>query len=270
MLGIDRRVVDPELQKIANTIVHNSKQARHLLEVGLCKSLKEEELHCYIDGNREDETPMPVGLHDMDTKEQNIKDQQVSQALAVRPDCNREALKLYTGVHGFFGRSLRRRAKRPSKLLQSECTFGMLVGTPPDNLLSFVGSTNTWYQLLESTKGKCLLEADVRRAYLSPEVDKFKDKTRLSTMDRAKSNPVKEAAVLAKRSPGWRQLPLDCMAHVIAGCYKDVFALTEELISGQINWALSLNYGSGLFSAHVWKPLWASQQQCGGAASASP
>eukprot|EP00959_Pyramimonas_sp_CCMP1952_P404695 8481486-Pyramimonas_sp.AAC.1 len=75
-------------------------------------------------------------------------------------------------------------------------------------------------------------------------------RVRLVVQDAASSNLKSERCILQERNSSrgddWIGLQIQCQVRKTAGVFKKVFALVNETISGQINWALSINHGTGL------------------------
>ena len=240
VLGVDERRLESDGCRLANAAVHVDHNVRQLLEALLGQTIADEDLLAYVDGTRSDETPLPVAVPSQSTASQGRVEVHPADAVALQQ----------TALPN-FGCS-KRNQKTRNKILQSESTWGMLVRAK-GVLRMIVGSSLTWLQHLERTTGECLAEADRRREAMTSVAHRFRLRTRLSTLDQARSNDRAERFLMSQRPVTWSRLSFPCMVHITAGAYGKVFDEVSEDISGQIAFALAVNEGAGLalFRKHL-------------------
>ena len=238
-MGIDPRNVVPYTNLLANVICTCDHDARGLVETLLVGGLAAEDLLMVIDFSTSDETPMPM----------NIDSNAETQAQASVDSAETSIILHQQGLPGV---RMQTKAKATCKVLQSAATWAFLV-RHGDTLVSLKGSSQTWLQFLDRTTGECLLEAERRRSPLTLNSERFIDKLRLTTLDKASSNERCERAWLRQLDSSWQRIGLGCEVHQIATCHSKVFDLTSSEITGQIHFAISLNSGTGVtrFSKHL-------------------
>ena len=106
---------------------------------------------------------------------------------------------------------------------------------------------------MDRTTGEVIAAAARQTSAVSSAAQNVQMKIRLVVEDRAGSNERSERAELRRRKEAeeeWRRLHLPCQVHITAGCCKKVFQPEEDVISGQINLTLAVNFGTGL---HDWR-----------------
>ena len=239
-LTVDRRRLAPYAIKLANTICHVDHDARALLELYVTRALPKDSLLLVVDGSMSDETPLPMNTNQFQAAAQKTSPSEPSQALGTE-------IVQHTGLTGRT--NLGGKGKAVSKVLQSHSFFGTLFRHPgTSQLITISGSAQTWLQLLDRTTGECLLDAERRRSPLTSKSELFGDKVRLTVHDRAGSNDRCERAWVRSLGEGWERIALGCEVRQIAGVYTKVFScLVPQAIKGQIHFARSLNFGTGVF-----------------------
>lgn len=235
-LGLDPRVVAPWSMRLANCIVHLEHDGRALLEAQLTGALSADDLLFVVDFSMSDETPLPMKV------EVDSASSQVRSDKAQGPG---GAILQHSGVQGAALAGKKGRAI--SKVLQSSASFGFLVRDPRSGeLVTIVGECQTWLQMLDRTTAECLLEAERRRSPLTENTALFADKLRVATLDRAGSNDRTERAWVRELGDQWSRITLSCEIHEVASAHTKVFDLTPQEITGQIHFAKSLNFGTGV------------------------
>jgi hypothetical protein len=236
--GLSRHDIGPLTVVAANILVSLDRANRFQLENSFVAHIDASRLHCYIDCDTSDETPMPVASN---CGKRFLKD--IVTPMAAPDQGNTVAVAHQT--HVTTGSSAKR-SKLTSKLLQSEGSFGILIELPSGELVSTVGRTLNWIQMLDRTTAECLFAAHSLRSAVRLDVaGKFATRTRIACEDRAKSNARCGRGIMHDRE-GWKHIGIDCEIHISAGIHKKTFALVDATISGQINFALSVNFGTGV------------------------
>lgn len=106
-----------------------------------------------------------------------------------------------------------------------------------------------WVQYLERCTAECLTEAMAQTTAIGPGSQGYKMKVRVCCEDQAKSNEKSAQGLLESRNASgddWERLHFHCEVHVMARCMSKVLGLVPETISGQIHYALSVNFGTNL------------------------
>lgn len=242
-LQVDSRRFVDHLLRLANTALHVDREGRATLE-RLVAQIPNVQLIAYVDGARYDETPMPVAVSLSDTFGNDVP----AQAGALPTVALTSALPKMGGPV----RNATKSGAQSHKLLQSESSFGMLVRIGGE-LTTILGKTLSWLQHLQRTTAECLAEAARQRDSTTDVANQFAFRARLSTLDRYAGGEKCEKALVGERDALWHRLALSCEVHMTAGTHKKVFQITSADISGQINLALSLNFGTGLslFRKHL-------------------
>ena len=137
------------------------------------------------------------------------------------------------------------RRKATAKLLQSDIEYFSVFGVG-DTVFTFYGDVSTWVQKIDRNTGECYQEAELQRNTLPTYVALFDKRIRIANLDRHGANTRGERAVLAGRPEDWFWLHSTCKVHVQAGNFKHMFESPdiEQVVSGQINFALSVNFGT--------------------------
>ena len=138
-LGIDVRHVDGHLFRLANTAILVDRCSRQLIEA-MVGQLQDAELILYVDGSRSDETPLPVSVGSQQVAACEVA---IGRSPSDTVDVRQMLLPAFSASD--------KKEKSPSKILQSESTFGMLFRH--DGVLKMlVGSTLTWLQHIEKLR----------------------------------------------------------------------------------------------------------------------
>jgi len=237
-LGVDPRLLQQHLRRLANTALHMDVSAKAIVERVAGTALSDDDLVAYVDYARYDETPLPVGTSARAQPPSRAASSTESRVVQQTP-----LPKLASAC---------RTTTAPNKILQSESRFGFIVRV--GGLLRIViGGTASFLQHLERTTAECLAEATRRRGHLNDFAHRFPFKSRITTVDGYLANDRAERQTVRERPEGWSRLPLLCDVHRIAGAHKYTFDLVPETIRGQIAFALSLNEGAALevFRKHL-------------------
>jgi hypothetical protein len=232
-IGCDRHKTALLTRQLANVAVHADRALKLALEgatVALASSPMD--LLCYIDFSTGDETPMPVSF-ESHAQSDGVGDSTTSTNLVLYKSSLVEC-------------SSSKRQKTVAKLLQSASKFAMLVRRGDGQLLSVIGSSACWVQVLDRTTSNCLVDAEVCRRLSSLQADKFRVKSRATCYDKAGSNKASNRATIAGRKPGWQPIEIDCEVHVTATCQGYALRGCGDCIAGQIHFALAINFGTGL------------------------
>ena len=245
MAGVDRRQATVFYKRYACALVHLDRVARLQMERRIAQAC-EGGLLLYVDHHRGDETPLKVRCASV----------VVSQPSAPSEACAAVAQQhaALTGLQDVFQvMPTKDTATFSRKLLQSESKFGMLVKQPAsDRLLAIVGSTVNWLQHLDRCTAEVLKGAGEETVSLSDVPKRFAMRVRLCTEDQHGANERSERAVVQERSEEspWLRLHLHCEVHICATVHTRVMSLVEGCVSGQVNFALALNFGTNM---HTWR-----------------
>ncbi|CAK0802980.1 unnamed protein product, partial [Prorocentrum cordatum] len=226
---------------LANTIVHFERDQKLALECYLANTVPKENLLHYVEAVKYDETPMKLSVNDSFQARGRgavgSSDQQQQQVAVYHMDRSRQ-----------WGKPKLERTA--IKLLQSSSRFGYLLRTNAGEYVCIVGAPIAPLQWLDRNAGECLREADQRRTTAVGRAAKdFACKTRVSVLDGAGPNARCEAQVgVDRRGDGWGKIGFTCSIHCLANVFTHTFDLTGSDVSGQINFALAVNEGSGFSS----------------------
>jgi hypothetical protein len=236
----NRRTLPHDLQRLASSLVWTERVQRNELERQI-SSYDKSCLLLFCEAPCYDETPMPVVVSELPTQ---IVMEEISESLPMNALVNSETIAVPT-----LPLAAQDAAKLPIKLMQSEQKFAMLVRLPEQGGQSapfaiFIGDSISWLQRLESTTGLVTMLSQERVSAVSEYANSFQRRWRSTCTDKASSNQSAERQLLARRGPGWRGFQWFCEVHVVATCFEHTFSPMELFISGLINSALSLNFGS--------------------------
>ncbi|CAK0795464.1 unnamed protein product, partial [Prorocentrum cordatum] len=224
---------------LANTIVHFERDQKLALESYLTNTVPKESLLHYVEAVKYDETPMKLSVNDsFQARGRGAVGSSDQQQVAVyHMDRSRQ-----------WGKPKLERTV--IKLLQSSSRFGCLLRTNAGEYVGIVGASIAPLQWLDRNTGECLREADQRRTTAVGRAAKdFACKTRASVLDGAGPNARCEAQVgVDRRGDGWGKIGFTCSIHCLANVFTHTFDLTGSDVSGQINFALAVNEGSGFSS----------------------
>ena len=237
-IGVPAHLIGPYMRLQANLLVHADHYIRNCMEAAIAGFLPRTHLLGYIECNREDETPMSVGLRSGQAKNPAPAQVRATASHAIAP------LHNYAAPAALNVQSVR---KRVAKLLQSEQRYGMMIRTLDNKLLIIVGSSVTWTQMVDRTTAECLMEAEARRRSMSDHVHRFTSKTRTTTLDQAPSNKRKERILAKERGSEWTNINVDCELHISGIINRATFdALAGGIGSGLVHFVLSINIGANV------------------------
>ena len=231
----------PTVKRLACCALHLDRDSRAMLENGCLATVGAPNLLFLVDAARYDETPMSVAADSLASAQaaQNTGSAIVAPAPGAQLTLQRAQLHIPATA---------RKARGVKKLLQSEISWGFIVRDPSTGTFeTVVGRSATWLQLLERNTGEVLLESARRRSTLTAASESFAHKVRMSQTDAHGGNLRCERGWEAEHGPSWAHLGLTCSLHKIAAAHTKVFQeLMGNLVSGQINFALALNEGTGI------------------------
>ena len=220
--------------RTANLIVHEHRLQRSSIEKLVTHHLKQCRLREYFDISKQDEASMPVG--------RRIGDHESGAYVANGPITSDGVIVLHSIA--LAARAQQSQTRVVSKILQSDAGWAMVVEIGAD-VVELAGECATWLQLLDRNSASNLLQAENNRTSIVASVRLFVNKTRVSTLDRHPANELMETELLLSR-PGWERLASPCETHNIAVGMKWSYRLAEDVIDGQIKYALSINFGTNL------------------------
>jgi len=182
-------------------------------------------LLCYVEVVAADETPLPIGLDDSTIVSAGAPSVVAASSAIIQQS---QLPKLPV---------LAKTTTTTCKIMQSQARFGMVVRTVGGDIVTIMGVSGSFLQVLERTTAECLRSADYQRQAMSTFAERFKAKTRVAIMDSAPSNLRAERAVMRDREikGGWQHLALGCEVHRTSSAYKCTFGLLDEDIRGQIH-----------------------------------
>lgn len=250
ILGVDYKKLRSCKTRLASALVQADRDSRAQLEAAI-GALGSEACLLYVDAFRSDETPLPTraALPAAPSVQEGPSLPQGGE-LAEISDKDRLTHHSYNVPLCSGSATVSR------KLLQSEQKFGMLLRAPASGeakFLTIVGSTVNWLQFLQRTTAECLKSASDKTCGVSTGVAPFPLKIRLVVEDQAASNERCERALQEERAaadPSWVRLHFACQVHKTALVFKKCMNLVGPTISGQMHFALVVNFGTGI---HTWR-----------------
>lgn len=245
--GIDRKDISQSVCRLASVAIHLDRAHRFAVErAAINYARTKKDLVCYVDFASGDETPLSVGLPGASTRASRAAS--CSAPVRARAISDRIESSIVPSTHTV--RMTAPQKKTVSKLLQSEAAYGMLVRISKDRFVSVIGTSLCWIQLLERNTGECMQEAELRRLIIAAHVEEFETKTRLSCFDKAGANARSDNSIVANRGEGWQRVGNPCEVHICSSNQGWTLRLCERTISGQIHFALSVNFGVNLATWH--------------------
>ena len=227
---------------LANLCVHVDRICRFALEKSVVSRLRKDDLLCYVIGPASDETPMPISLISPTSNSAS------GDPMDAPPP---GATRLYQSSLAAVPSSSKRE-KTTAKLLQSDDVFDWLVRLPSGGFLAVGGFVVPWAQHLERNTGECLQQAEMERNSCHPSTaNAFCFLGRAAARDRAGANLRYDPSFMLHMGGRWRACPMECEVHVQAKNNTKVASLIPDIISGQINFTLSINFGAGLQRMHA-------------------
>ena len=231
---------NPQLCLLSNSLVHLDRHRRLQLEQILAEGGGQ--LLMYLDIARYDETPVTVAHHQV--LERLSGPHQAEHAQQAPPQEEAAGSNLGSA-------SLSMRSTSVSKMLSTEQKFAALIkisvpqdiGEPQPQLVSIIGSTLCWNQLLARGSGQCIYSALRQTRAVSHHTEKYLLKCRVTTTDAAGANSTAERLIASQQDHSWAQLHLPCNVHKAARCLGRSLEPLEQHVSGMVNVALSLNLG---------------------------
>ena len=244
----NRRTLPVDLQLLASSLLETDRMLRTCMEeeVVAKKQAKQQEqdLISYVDGSAYDETPMPLVIADM--PDQSQLDAIADSLPAVDPaGGDRPASVMRVPTLPILSTDP---YKAPVKLLQSEQKFGLLVRLDDPGMAYgiIVGENVNWIQRISSTSHPCIVGAQEKTSSVTKASAEFKHRARTNCSDEAKSNPLAERVLLRRRGGRWSSWRYGCEVHKCATAFEHTFSLLHDTVSGMLNCALSLNFGSNI------------------------
>ena len=240
LAGVQPKKIEPNLNVLADTLLHMDKIKRHDFEQILANSGAQ--LLLYVDVVRFDETPMRVA------QQQLLEDAAAqSQALAGASSQSAVAPPHKHGQPEVVGRVV-----SPAKMLATDSHFTALLKLQCDGAsdhatkyMHFAGTSLTSLQLVERNTGSVLHSALLQNNLVSDHANRFAMKLRLATTDMHPANFGAERRMMQQR-PGWMHLHFNCNIHIAALAHSKTFSLAPTDIAGLLNFALSLSHGAAL------------------------
>ena len=234
-LKIDPATVGRNTCRLACSLVNLDRDLKFQLEGALVNSIPEAHLLSYVEFVSSDETPMKVGVGEVNTMSKAFQPPAPTDTTAI----------IHHSALPFAPITKKHRA--PCKLLESTSEYGMLVIMPNGQHCHITGSSPTWVQLLETTTAEVLRQAGIQTDSTTPSCLRFKSRTRIVCVDSAGSNFRCERAVMHDRNQAteWFTIVVPCGVHRTATSYKITFSIVEPDIRGQVHMALAFGFGTG-------------------------
>ena len=225
-LAVDRSTLDKMVPAMANAVLVLDQTSRRQHESAFRQDL---EPLLFVDAARYDETPMK-----MSTAHTELLVPQVSAGRPAQNALAPPAARISLGV-----------GKGTSKLLQTECSFGMFLKQPtaPDDVAKYVGvrgNVATFVQDLVCGTGEAYANALQHASSPSPCSQEFRLPMRLCTTDKGSANSVAERILMSRRSGSWSHLQASCDVHTAAGCHTKTSVLVSKDVSSLLHMALGL------------------------------
>ena len=230
------------LSALANSFLHVDHLSKQALEQALLDS--DCTLLLHLEVVKYDETPMKV------TEKDILQRLMPGRSAPQQPDPAVPGQAAGSDAVLDSSRFIIGKGTTTAKLFASESTFGYLVrlpaepgdaGVPP--LLLLVFSNLTHLQVLGRATASVMTAALQDQMPTSPHLHGFARKVRLTTVDQAPANALTEKNIMSSRQ-GWSNALFPCNVHIIAGCHSKSFSIFSDLISGVINFSLSLSHSS--------------------------
>ena len=237
-LGTTRKTLTSTLTRIAAGAIFAERSAQRGFEAFVAARIPEADRISYVECARYDETPMSASMKIRCGLAVEEPEPAAGES-AVVPSASDRAL---ANLLSKWQTKLR---SSPLKILQSENTYGMLVRVG-GQFVTLLSSALCPLQVLRSTKGHDLAEAQGRVSAVSPVSPSFAEKCRAACLDKASSNAPAERTVVGRRGPDWKSSLLPCGVHITATCHTRTFSHLElkRDVSGLLNIALSVRDGT--------------------------
>ena len=238
----NRRTLPSDLQLLASILIEVDRFLRAEAEKGIVANVPAPRRITYLEATCSDETPMPVVVADLPSQTElddlaeslPLQDNEgcgVVKVAKVPPLPFQTSEPYMTGI----------------KLYQSEQKYGLLVHLDDSNTYAIImGETINWIQRIQATNHACIVNAEERVTAVSPAASSFKNQARSNCGDEAKANPLSERVLVRRRGSAWSGWRFGCEVHKCATAFTHTFALVEDDVSGMLNCALSVNFGSHL------------------------
>ena len=227
--GMDDKMFQTKLQRLANALVLVLKHCRCTLERFVVRDLPRLCLISYVDMICYDETPMKTTIKD-------------SASTSLQPT------NAPTSATASLLRTLIRQVKGDAvigKLLQTKPKYSLLlqIGSA---YMQLCGGCYTPIQCIERNSSQIMLEALSRVSYITYDIEQFKCKTRIVCCDQAPSNLRAEQSLIEERGPTWASCVLPCAVHITSACFQKTFDLIPKFISGLLHTSLALRNGASM------------------------
>ena len=244
LTGQAPKKIEPILNGLAGALYHADRFDRKTFEATISHSNAEKLL--YLELVRFDETPMRLTERQL----QLHRPREAEAGTAVEG-----VMGAATPASGSTDPQILGKGTSVVKLFASELKTVMLVKVPfvdPDTEVAtdlhclFELNALTHLQILEKASGEVMSQALNLNMFLGDAPERFKQKLRLCTADKAGANVVAERRVMQGRSQAWKHLMFPCNVHIVATCHQRTFSLVPEDIKGIIHFSLSLSHGAAM------------------------
>lgn len=234
--GVEPHAYRTSADELAELTILADRMSRFHLERGLVQSLPAVDLLLYLDISCFDETLLAFSVLD--------------SGVTIAPDGSPVAISdatrsgsLAAPAQSVASVAVFSRDKHKTKMLQTQSSVCVLVRVGCQ-LRIFESSSLDWLQVVERTTGDVIRHALELSDGRSPHSEEFRTRVRIATADKAASNDRAEQGLLSRRPPGWQALRVYCHVHMTATAHTRCFALVDDVISGAVNYSLSLSVGS--------------------------
>ena len=221
----------------AETILQHSLNNRSQLEAAVAAYQDSHRLVQYVDFDMSDETPMHVSrTGDLSIYKQS---KNTSTALVELTGLSKQLLRSLPNLKS-------KSTEQPTKILQSNARFSMLVQNNATSEFCIIGGTTIHpLQHLERTTAECLVDARQARSKPGHQTSLFESKVRLSALDQAASNP-RYISGLPNPNGTWKDMTFFCEDHGAFNIIGDMGkTFVDADISGITHWGLTFNHPLG-------------------------
>jgi hypothetical protein len=206
------------LKLLANAIVHLDRDLKQMVLFHVCKSVQSDsQLVALLEVERYDESTLDVSRKDVLAKQ--------DQAIAQRYDkCMGVVSLMHCEASSVVGRG---NMRLPSKLMQRQSDWGIVVEFAAGRFVTLLGETHNWLQLMDRTTGECYRECDAKtNSRCSLEALRFSEITKSDCCDQASGIDRCERA-LARDDQQYKRLKARCELHITKIGNNKTFLLME-------------------------------------------
>ena len=241
ILEMNRRLVEPKLSLLANSMFHADRSAINTFCSGLQRRCRRASM--FLECSRYDSTQLKVGTDDF---LDDIARRDVEQSGALGPRVGDQVV-LPTLASRAQPLAIGKSSARCS-LMASEHRHAALVqlDDPSGTWMAFFGESLTWVQLTDRCTSVAEERAITEASCVFPSSDHFALKVRCVTTDSANTNFAVERRMCESRGCAWRSLHLPCNVHKVSTCYSRTLGFIDGDISAWLNLSLSLSSNAAL------------------------